>query len=138
MARYTVLYSQKQEVTDAYKAAVAPLDAEMSELKMQLFGYAEANQADFNGKKTMALACGTIGFKLGNKAVSFPLDAPDDIKEKYLATVKKELPAAIVESVDSKKVIGAWDMFPNLSKKLAKLGISVGQEDSFFVTPKLK
>lgn len=134
--RYAELYQLKAEVTDAYKHSVAPLDEEMQDLKSKLEDWADTNRAEFGDKKTMNLEAGTIGYKLGTKAVTFPIDAPADIKEKYFAIVKGELPTAIVESVDSKKVVSGWEHVPNLAKKLSKLGIAIGQEDGFFITPK--
>ena len=134
--RYAELHQTKLEAADAYKHSVAPLDAEMQELKNKLQDWADDNRTEFGDKKTMNLEAGTIGYKLGMKAVAFPIDAPADIKDKYFAIVSQELPTAIVESVDSKKVIGGWDHVPTMVKRLAKLGITVGQEDSFFITPK--
>lgn len=134
--RYTELYQQKLEVMDAAKSTIAPLDAELVELKNKLEDWSDKNQDAFQGNKTLMLEGGTFGFKLGNKAISFPLDGPADVKEKYLKIVKAELPEAIVESVDSKTVVGAWPLFPKLVARLLKLGVSLSQENSFFITPK--
>lgn len=136
LVRYAELADAKAQATDAYKQAVAPLDAEMQELKTELEVWSEKNRAAFGDKKSLKLDAGTFGYKLGLAAVTFPLDAPDDIKDKYLKVVAQELPTAIVESVDSRKVVGAWLHFPNLVKKLGKLGITVSQTDSFYITPK--
>ncbi len=136
LERYAELYQQKMEIDDAAKEAKAPLDAELAEVKAKLEGWANTNPAAFGGKKTMTLEGGTFGFKLGTKAVSFPLDARDDIKEVYLHIVRIELPMAIVESVDSKKVAATWGDYPKMVKRLEKQGITVKQEDNFFITPK--
>lgn len=134
--RYAELYQQKLEWMDAVKVTIVPLDAELAELKGKLEDWSNNHPDAFEGKKTLTLEGGTFGFKLGNKAVAFPLDGPADLKDKYLKIVKAELPDAIVESVDSKTVVGAWPLFPNLVKKLLKLGVSMKQENSFFITPK--
>ncbi len=134
--RYAELYQLKAEALDACKHAIAPLDAEMAELKNELEAWSEKNKAAFGDKKSLNLDGGAFGYKLGVKAVSFPLDGPADLKEKYLKVVAQELPTAIVESVDAKAVVGAWPHFPDLAKRLGKLGISVGQADSFYITPK--
>jgi hypothetical protein len=136
LERYAELYQEKQQIDDAAKEAKAPIDAELAEVKAKLEGWANTNPAAFGGKKTMTLDGGTFGFKLGTKAVSFPLEGPADIKDAYLKIVKAELPTAILESVDSKKVAATWGDFPKMVKQLGKLGISVKQEDSFFITPK--
>lgn len=134
--RYAELAELKAQAHDAYKHAVAPLEDEMTTLKGKLEVWADENPEAFGGKKSLALEAGSFGWKLGLKAVKFPLDGPEDIKDRYFAAVKKELPSAIVESVDSKKVVGAIDHFPLLAKALGKLAITVGQEDGFYITPK--
>ena len=134
--RYAELYQEKLHIEESAKQAKAPLEEELTELKGKLEKWSLKNADLFGGKKTMALDGGTFGHKLNAKAVSFHIDSPDDIRDKYFAIVKAELPTAIVESVDSKKVIGGWDHVPTLAKKLEKLGITIAQEDSFFITPK--
>ena len=134
--QYAELYQQKLEVMDAAKLAVAPLDDKLAMLKSKLEDWSGNNPAAFEGKKTLTLDGGTFGHKLGTKAIAFPLEGPADVKDKYLGIVKAELPAAIVETVNSKLVVDSWSLFPNLVKKLLKLGVSVKQENSFFITPK--
>lgn len=134
--QYAELYQQKLEVMDAAKMSIAPLDEKLAVLKGKLEDWSNNNVDAFEGKKTLVLDGGTFGHKLGTKAVSFPLEGPADVKEKYLAIVKAELPGAIVESVNAKLVVDSWSLFPNLVKKLLKLGVSVKQENSFFITPK--
>lgn len=136
MERYAELYQMKADITDSFKESVAPLDEEMSQLKGKLQEWSEDNATEFGGKKSLNLPSGTLGYKLGTKAVDFPLEGPENIKEMYFNVVKKELPEAIVESVDSKKVVDAWTFFPNLVKKLTKLGIGMKQADNFYITPK--
>ncbi|MDJ0363594.1 host-nuclease inhibitor Gam family protein [Hymenobacter sp. H14-R3] len=136
LERYADLHQRQLEIDDAAKEAKAPLDAELADVKAKLEGWANTNPAAFGGKKTMTLEGGTFGFKLGTKAVSFPLDGPAEIKDAYLKIVKTEMSAAILESVDSKKVAATWGDYPRLVRRLGTLGITVKQEDSFFITPK--
>jgi multidrug efflux pump subunit AcrA (membrane-fusion protein) len=147
LLEYSKVYQQKATLVESHQAAVAPLDAQLTLLKAKLEDHSRKCNSIFGGAKTMKLEGGTFGFKLGTKSVAFPLGnlsatteeakaEADALRAKYLKIVKAELPEAIVESVDSKAVVGAWTMFPKMVKKLLKLGVSVKQEDSFFITPK--
>ncbi|WP_188556451.1 host-nuclease inhibitor Gam family protein [Hymenobacter glacieicola] len=136
MDRYAELAAQLVEAKDAYEATIKPLTDEMADLKVKLNKWATDNPEEFKGQKTLKMEGGVLGFKLGAKAISFPLDAPADIQKKYLGIVKKGLPEAITESVDARTLIGALPAFPNVASQLLKLGISIKQPDNFFITPK--
>lgn len=138
LARYVEVTGKKSELTDKYKADCAPLDDELASLKGKLA--AEFDILGVNGalgdKKSLVLAGGTFGVRLGAKSIAFPADGPEDIQAKYQALVKRVVPSALTEEVDSKKVLGALAHFPELEKGLAKLGITVKQEESFYITLK--
>jgi hypothetical protein len=138
LASYAEVTEKKSKLTDKYKDDCTPLDEKLAALKGKLdaeFTILAAAGA-LGNKKSLLLDAGTIGVRLGAKAIAFPLDGPEDIQIKYQALVKRLVPSALTEVVDSKKVLGALAHFPDLEKGLAKLGIQVKQEESFFITLK--
>jgi hypothetical protein len=141
LAKYVALSQKKAQLKEDYDAAVAPLDTQLLDLKGQLESWAKANPAAFGGQKTMKLEGSTFGSKQGAFSVVFPLEAPlgltaDGLKEEYLRIVKAEMPTAVIESVDSKKVANTWGDNPKLVTRLGKLGITAKASDNFFITPK--
>jgi hypothetical protein len=142
LAKIVALTQKKGQLKEVYDAAVAPLDKQLLELKGQLEGWAKQNPDAFGGQKTMKLDGCTFGSKLGAFSVVFPLELPEGVtikgtlEDEYLRIVKAEMPTAIIEKVDSKKVANNWGDNPKLVSRLGKLGITAEAADNFFVTPK--
>lgn len=140
-AGYRDASAQLATLAEAFKLAAEPLTAKMNELKQALHKLAEGDlKPEFNGGKVIHLADASIGFKLGVKTVVMPesLTLAEEIKlaKKFLDTVRFNLPEAVTEVIDTKKLIGAWESNQVLVKGVKRLGIDVTQKDSFYVTPK--
>ncbi|SHJ75282.1 Bacteriophage Mu Gam like protein [Hymenobacter daecheongensis DSM 21074] len=138
MTRYAALSKASADILEEAKKAAAPKLDEMADLKEKLQAWSEKHPNEFGGHKMLSVEAGVFGFKAGVKSVAFPdpETAPKDIQAKYLKLVRAELPAAIIEKVDSGAVVKAWGLVPALCKGLEKLGISIKQPDNFIVTAK--
>ncbi|MES2730073.1 MAG: host-nuclease inhibitor Gam family protein [Pseudomonadota bacterium] len=122
-----------------WEDATKPLVKEIKALKDSLNRYADSIKAEFGTAKTMKLAGGIIGWKLGTRAVVMPKLEDDKAIEKrakfFLETVRKHHPDAVEEVVNQKTLLTVWDSLPKMAKALLKSGISAEQKDGFFVTP---
>jgi phage host-nuclease inhibitor protein Gam len=146
MERYSAAAKELAAIAKQAAADSAPLKAEMDEAKAALNRFAdEQKDKVFGVAKTLKIAGGTIGWKLGTKTVEMPEFGPENEKHKariqaqFVALVKGFLPDAVTEVVDSKQLIAAWEGDSVNSKRmvqrLQKLGVDVVQKDNFFATP---
>ncbi len=133
LAKYANIYACRAKIMADAKAAAEPLTAELDALMVSLQHWSDNNPGEFDGKKMLKLEAGEFGYRAGVKKVTLPLEL--DLK-KYLETVRKVMPTAIDEEVNSRSIIAGWEHVADLSKKLGKLGISIEQRDNFIVTPK--
>ena len=119
------------------RTEIKELDEALDEVKIQLQSWADENQAEFEGKKTLALDGGTIGFKKEGERLVWSLEqTPDDHEAKLLKTVQTMYPEAIEASVNKGLLLKAWCVLPNLRKQLGKLGLTTRNDDKFYVSVK--
>jgi hypothetical protein len=139
LTRFSELTKQLAQAKKELAEKSAPWVAEMEALKSALHLAATGPLlADFGTSKTMKLAGGVIGFKLGTKTLKMPVfeDAKKAAKcaADFLAIVEKHLPDAVVKEVDVKRVLEALEETPKMAVALEKKGILPEQKDNFFVT----
>jgi len=134
MAEYADLAKRKKKLTDKYKAGAQELDLAMAKLEEQLHKFAEDNEKEFEGKKTLNLEDGTLGWKLAPGRLNFTLEANT---KAYEALIREKYPDALEEKVNATIVVRLAKTLTQLREELAVVGVKVEQEDKFFVTPKL-
>ena len=133
LSRYAELFAQAAQVKADATAALKPLNEELDRTMAALHHWTDNNASEFDGKKMLKLEAGEFGYRVGVKKVSLPLTLNVKV---YLETVRKVMPTAIDEEVNSRAIIGAWDHVEGLAKKLGKLGVEIQQRDNFIITPK--
>lgn len=126
---------QLEDFAVPLREQLGQLEARKLEQKALLQTWADDHKDLFTGKM-LKVNGGEFGYRTGVKSVSFPLEAPADIQAKYLKIVKEEIPDAIEEKVDSKKVVHGWGLLPALRKRLEKLGLRIKQPEQFIVSLK--
>lgn len=144
MERYSKAFRKIAQIAAKATADVAPLKAEMEAAKLELNRYADSVKAEWGTAKTLKMAGGVIGWKLGTKGIVMPEVDPSNEKKlatlnaNFLGAIETYLPDAVSKEVDNKKLITAWegksDDNLKLVKRLKQLGVSMTQPDNFFVT----
>ncbi len=103
----------------------------------ELLAWADKHATEFDGKKTLALAGGTIGYKKEGERLVWDLElTPEDHEVKLLKLVANDYPDALAPKVDMKQLLKAWCVLPNLRKKLQKLGLMSRNDENFYIALK--
>ncbi|MBD2769730.1 host-nuclease inhibitor Gam family protein [Hymenobacter sp. BT664] len=145
MDRYSVAFRAMALIAKQAAEDAAPHKAAMETAKQELNRYADsAKDTDFGGAKSLKIAGGVIGWKLGAKTIVMPSIGMEHEKNvarmqaNFVSAVETYLPDAVSKEVDTKKLLVAWEgqSVNNLKlvKRLKQLGVDVTQEDKFFVT----
>ena len=118
-----------QKVAEDYQALARQqkeLDAKMKPLKKELLEYAEENKADFDEAFQMKFPCGAyISLR-----VSDTLEGDKEQKAELLTNTGDEY-AKI--DLDEKAVLSEAPKNDRLRKLLTKLGLTIGQKETFAV-----
>lgn len=134
MAEYNDLAKKKKKLDAKYKQGKQELEHEMTLLEERLHQYASENLDEFEDKKTLNLEDGTIGWRRLPGRLNFELEADPKAFE---ALIKKKYPDAVEEKVNTATVIKLGKTLAKLRQELAAIGVTIEQEDKFFVTPNL-
>ena len=134
MTAYAQLSKRKKKLDEKYKNDKLAIETELGKLEKQLEEYAVEHLPEFGDKKSLNLEAGTIGWKLLPGRLNFSLEA--DQKE-YEQLIKSRYKDAVDIKVNTGTVIKLGKTLSKLRDDLAAIGVTIEQEDKFFVTPKL-
>jgi len=124
-----------------YEEPKALLDVAAEQIHDDIYNYAQLNPAEFGDKKSIDLLHGTIGFRIGNPKVAWPKGTTDSAAVEFLEKQGLDLFIRVKEEPDKERILAEFanenTMFdqPNLAK-LRGAGISVKQDERFFITVK--
>ena len=122
-------------IREKYQQRLASLDAERTQAFDTLQSYATENQAKlFDKKKSLDMAHGTIGFRTGTPKLK---TLRGFTWASALQLVKEFLPDYIrlTEEIAKDKLLADRDL-EEMPPQMAKCGIQVAQDETFFVDPK--
>ena len=117
---------QCAKIREKYANKLAELEGEKEKAFDTLQAYATENQAElFSKKKSLEMAHGVIGFRTGTP------------KLKTLQLVKEFLPGYVrqTEEIAKDKLLADRDT-EEMAPQMAKCGIQVAQDETFYVEPK--
>lgn len=128
---------RKKAIDDQYAARLGDIDRAVLAKSEQLKVWAQANPADFGGKKSLAMTHGTIGFRLGNPTLK-PLSKWSFVK--VLEALQK---AGLVDFIRKKEEVDKEALLARAKDKknpfpFGEYGLRVSQEEPFFVDPKIE
>ncbi len=132
---------QCAKIREKYATKLADLDVEKSNAFETLQSYAMENQAElFTKKKSLEMAHGTIGFRTGTPKLK---TLKGFTWASALQLVKEFLPGYIrqTEEIAKDKMLADRDTQvadKTMFEQMAKCGIMVTQDETFFVEPKVE
>lgn len=138
---------QCARIREKYAGKLAELDEEKSKAFETLQSYATENQAElFAKKKSLEMAHGTIGFRTGTPKLK---TLKGFTWASALQLVKEFLPGYIrqTEEIAKDKLLAdrdtevpaegePWGQAKSMVEQMAKCGIQVAQDETFYVEPK--
>lgn len=121
---------------ERYESSLAEIDQQLAEKTELARAWAQANPAEFKGLKSLELTHATIGFRTGQ-----PQLKPNRgwTWTKILLAVKMHLGTKwvrIKEEVNREQIIA--DRHDLGDQKLARIGCSIVQDESFYIDPKIE
>jgi phage host-nuclease inhibitor protein Gam len=123
---------------DTHKERLTDIDQELQVKSELIRNWAEANPSEFGNRKSLDMIHGTIGWRIGMpKLVKKAKETWDDL----VAKVREGLGELYIrhkEQVDRESIIrdaGEGILTPAV---LRSIGLSVTQDESFFVDPKIE
>lgn len=131
MKAYAALAGKRKKLEEKHKAALAELDTQMTPLEAELNQFATENEEDFGGKKSLKLAAGTIGWKQTPGRLSY---SAEGVNREGLRDLLVDRAPELLQ-VDATAVIKAVPVDPAFAATLAGKGVTVVQEDKFYVKP---
>lgn len=152
MAQVTALQLQLNALVDLQNAKLIQArkqDEEIGALKHRLAEqaarievWARGNRTELGEKKSLDLRQGTIGFRLGNRAVGL-LEGWTDAKVLCkLRKLGKAFAGYIRENPTLNRQTILSDSRPNVArlteKDLKRIGLEIRQDENFFIEPKLE
>lgn len=126
---------QCAKIREKYASRLTELDEEKTQAFDTLQAYATENQAElFTKKKSLEMAHGVIGFRTGTPKLK---TLKGFTWASALQLVKEFLPGYIrqTEEIAKDKLLADRDT-ESMPAQMAKCGIQVAQDESFFVEPK--
>lgn len=126
---------QCAKIREKYASQLATLNSESEQAFDTLQSFATENQAElFTKKKSLEMAHGTIGFRTGTPKLK---TLKGFTWASALQLVKEFLPDFIrkTEEIAKDKMLADRES-EGMTEKLSKCGITVAQDETFFVEPK--
>ncbi|EFR54625.1 host-nuclease inhibitor Gam family protein [Bacteroides fragilis] len=126
---------QCAKIREKYASKLAELEGEKEKAFDTLQAYATENQAElFTKKKSLEMAHGVIGFRTGTPKLK---TLKGFTWASALQLVKEFLPGYVrqTEEIAKDKLLADRDM-EDMAGQMAKCGISVSQDETFYVEPK--
>lgn len=123
------------KIREKYADKIAELEGQKAAAFDTLQAYASENKADlFTKKKSLDMVHGTIGFRTGTPKLK---TLKGFTWASALTLVKEFLPGYIrqAEEIAKDKLLADRD-YKNMPEQMAKCGIQVAQDETFFVEPK--
>lgn len=123
-----------QKVTDKYADKLKAEEESISTAYATVMDYCEQNRDKvFGDEKSIKTPIATLGFRLGKPSISIKEDV--DAKALPGLFVKKGLAEYLVtkQDLDKNKIIAARED-SKFTKKLEGMGLTIGQEESFYIT----
>ena len=123
------------KIREKYADKLAELEGQKSTAFDTLQAYASENKGDlFTKKKSLDMVHGTIGFRTGTPKLK---TLKGFTWASALTLVKEFLPGYIrqAEEIAKDKLLADRD-YKNMPEQMAKCGIQVAQDETFFVEPK--
>lgn len=128
--------------------AVRGHDAKIGDLRERLNRYtcalgewAKVNRAELGEKKSLEMRHGTIGFKLGNRAVQFLEGWTDKLVLEQMRKARRVWSEYIrvKEEIDKQRILA--NSRPEAARRLKeerleKIGLAIAQTEFFYITPK--
>lgn len=123
------------EIRSEYEGQLGDAAEEMETLVQSVRQWAEANQSEFAGKKSLDLVHGVIGFRTGTPKLKTRKGWTwDKVLENLIPAGRWDF-IRTKKEVDKEAILAARDnMTP---ADLRNLGVDIVQEESFYVEPKL-
>lgn len=125
------------EIRSEYETQLGEAAEEMETLVQSVRQWAEANQSEFAGKKSLDLVHGVIGFRTGTPKLKTRKGWTWDKVLENLIALGRPVADFIrtKKEVDKEAILAARDnMTP---ADLRNLGVDIVQDESFYVEPKL-
>ena len=152
MAQATSLQLQLNAVVDLQNAKLILArqhDEEIGTLKKRIARqterlelWARANREELGEKKSLELRQGTLGFRLGNRAVKLLEGWTDAMVLNKLRQLGKAFAGYIRNNPELNRQAILSDSRPNVAlltgKDLKRMGLEIRQEEKFFIEPKLE
>jgi phage host-nuclease inhibitor protein Gam len=132
MKAYAALATKRKKAEDKHKAAMKALETQLEGLEGELNRFAAENEAtEFHGQKSLKLAAGTIGWRVTPGRLDYAQDGatPEHLRD---VLVKRD---PLLLRVDAAAVIKHVATDAPLALTLQAMGITVKQEDKFYVKP---
>nr|DAW96165.1 MAG TPA: hypothetical protein [Bacteriophage sp.] len=126
---------QCAKIREKYASKLAELEGEKEKAFDTLQAYATENQAElFTRKKSLEMAHGVIGFRTGTPKLK---TLKGFTWASALQLVKEFLPGYVrqTEEIAKDKLLADRDV-EDMAPQMAKCGISVSQDETFYVEPK--
>ena len=123
------------KIREKYEDKIAEIEGQKAAAFDTLQAYASENKADlFTKKKSLDMVHGTIGFRTGTPKLK---TLKGFTWASALTLVKEFLPGYIrqAEEIAKDKLLADRD-YKNMPEQMAKCGIQVAQDETFFVEPK--
>ena len=123
------------KIREKYADKLAELEGQKSTAFDTLQAYASENKGDlFSKKKSLDMVHGTIGFRTGTPKLK---TLKGFTWASALTLVKEFLPGYIrqTEEIAKDKLLADRD-YTNMPEQMARCGIQVAQDETFFVEPK--
>ena len=123
------------EIKEHYEARFAELDQELRERTDLVRSWAEDNQSEFAGLKSLAMTHGVVGWRTGQPTLKTLSGWTWD---RVLERLKTALMAGYVrkkEEVNKAELLADREILGQEGLRL--IGVRVAQEESFFVEPNL-
>jgi Bacteriophage Mu Gam like protein len=132
MKDYAKLAAKRKKADDKHKEAMKAIDFQLEQLELHLNTFATKEGAEFfTNHKSLKLACGTIGWKMTPGRLDYALEGstPEQLRD---LLVKRDPTLLRVDAAGVIKQVTADVM---LATTLTQMGITVRQDDKFFVKP---
>ena len=127
---------RKKKIDDELAPPITILLSRIAESSEQLRGWALANPTEFGTRRSIELIHGTLGFRIGNlKLVKKTKSTWDDLVDIVAGALGRVYIRTKYE-VDRESIIAHRSDIP--PDAMEECGLSVIQEDAFFVEPKFE